>query len=120
VQRLGPNLGWAGPGDEVTVEFAGQKKTAKADSTGKWRVKLDPLAASTEPRTLHVNHLAITDVLVGEVWVCSGQSNMEKPIGIHPGQRPCPNYEQEIAGANYPGIDCWKYHPRNQRTRSRT
>ena len=45
-----PIWGWASPGDEVTVEFAGQKKTAKADPSGKWQVKLDPLVASTEPR----------------------------------------------------------------------
>ena len=107
-----PIWGWARPGDEVIVEFAGQKKTTKADAVGKWTVKLDPLVASTEPRVFKVNSLVITDVLVGEVWLCSGQSNMEKPIGIHPGQKPCPNYEQEIAGANYPDIRLLEVPPK--------
>ena len=73
--------GSAAPGERVTLEFAGQKKTATADAGGKWRVNLDPMKASAEPRQLRVNDLVIQDVLVGEVWLCSGQSNMEWALG---------------------------------------
>ena len=74
--------GKAEPGLKVVVQFAGQEKPATADKDGKWSVKLDSLAASAEGRTLTVKAesgseaVARQDVLVGEVWVCSGQSNM--------------------------------------------
>ena len=68
--------GWTKPGAEVTVEFAGHKKTAKADAAGKWMVRLDPLPASAEPRELKVGDRVLRDVLVGDVWLCTGQSNM--------------------------------------------
>ena len=74
-----PVWGWADAGTKVTVEFAGQTKSAMADAAGKWLVKLDPMPASAEPRALTVrgkNLLTISDVLVGEVWLASGQSNM--------------------------------------------
>lgn len=77
-----PVWGKAEPGSEVTVEFAGQKKSTTAAADGKWIVRLDPLPASMEPRDLIVlskienQKSKISDVLVGEVWVCSGQSNM--------------------------------------------
>ncbi len=77
-----PVWGTASPGEEVTVVFATQTKTAKADAAGKWLVKLDPMLASTEPRNLTISgsignqKSEIKNVLVGEVWVCSGQSNM--------------------------------------------
>ncbi len=73
-----PIWGTASPGEEVTVEFAGQKKSAKADADGKWRVTLEGLK-SGGPHTLDVkgkNSIAVNDVLIGEVWVGSGQSNM--------------------------------------------
>lgn len=72
-----PVWGMADAGAEVAVEFDGQKKTTKADATGKWMVKLDPLPASAVPRELKVSGVVIKDVLVGEVWLCGGQSNME-------------------------------------------
>ncbi len=77
-----PVWGKAGPGQTVYVRFAGQEKPATADKNGKWSVKLDPLAASAEGRTLTLSadsggeEVTLKDVLVGEVWVCSGQSNM--------------------------------------------
>ena len=70
--------GWADPGEEVIVTISGQKQTAKADTKGKWLVTLDALQVGG-PHTLAVtgkNKLAVQDVLVGEVWICSGQSNM--------------------------------------------
>ena len=75
-----PVWGHASPGEEVTVTFAGQKKSTKADLNGKWMVKLDALQASSKGTGLTIagkNKVAFTDVLVGEVWVCSGQSNMQ-------------------------------------------
>ena len=71
--------GWADPGEEVIVTINGQKQTAKADEKGKWLVTLEPLAVGG-PHTLSItgkNKLAVQDVLVGEVWICSGQSNMQ-------------------------------------------
>jgi sialate O-acetylesterase len=78
--RAVPVWGEAKPGEQVIVEFAGQKKTATADASGKWQVKLDPLKASAEPRELKVGPKVIQDVLVGEVWLGSGQSNMAFPM----------------------------------------
>jgi len=76
-----PVWGKAGPGETVTVSFAGQSKTVKASPDGRWLVKLDPLEASATPRTLTVSDkIALKNVLVGEVWLCSGQSNMEWPL----------------------------------------
>ena len=71
-----PVWGWADAGVEISVEFAGQKKTTKADANGKWMVKLDPLAASAEPREMKIGERIVRDVLVGDVWLCTGQSNM--------------------------------------------
>mgnify|MGYP003903430827 CR=1 FL=1 len=77
--------GWADAGETVTVAFAGQSKSATADADGKWMLKLDALAASAEPRTLTVtgkdgHKLEVQDVLVGEVWLGSGQSNMAMTV----------------------------------------
>ncbi|MFP6866321.1 MAG: hypothetical protein VCA35_10310, partial [Roseibacillus sp.] len=76
-----PVWGWAEPGSEVTVGFAGQTKTAVADKNGDWMVKLDPLQASRKERGLEVKNnrgksISLKGVLVGEVWFSSGQSNM--------------------------------------------
>jgi sialate O-acetylesterase len=75
-----PIWGTAAAGEEVVVEFAGQKKTAKAGADGKWSVKLDPMPASAESRTLTVGGIKIDDVLVGDVWIGSGQSNMDMVV----------------------------------------
>jgi len=78
-----PVWGWAEPGERVTVIFAGQSKTATADEDGKWTVVLDPLKLSTKPQTMAIRgSRAITfgDVLVGDVWLCSGQSNMGRSV----------------------------------------
>ena len=83
-----PVWGWAAPGTQLAVRFAGQSHQAKASADGKWRVTLDPLEVSTEPRALTVEAdttVTVNDVLVGEVWVCAGQSNMEKPVAFSEG-----------------------------------
>lgn len=76
-----PLWGTADKGETVTVKFRNQTKTATADDQGKWSVKLEPLAVGG-PETLTIaasNTITINDVLVGEVWVGSGQSNMAGP-----------------------------------------
>ena len=82
--RAVPVWGTADAGETVTVSFAGQVKSATADAKGAWRVMLDPMPASKESRDLKVSGAANTEeirnVLVGEVWFASGQSNMECPI----------------------------------------
>ncbi|MEI6168600.1 MAG: sialate O-acetylesterase [bacterium] len=89
-----PIWGTAAPNERVTVEFFGQKKDTMADAQGKWRVKLDPMTASAEPCELKVtgnlesriSNLICTNVLVGEVWLGSGQSNMALPISCFTNQ----------------------------------
>ena len=75
-----PVWGWANPESEVIVSFADQTHTATSDAEGKWLVKLDPLQGSFEGRELGVTSgeasASIVDVVVGEVWHASGQSNM--------------------------------------------
>ncbi len=93
-----PVWGWSSPGAKVTVQFAGQKQTATAAEDGRWRVQLDPLKASFEPQEMSIQvsgvsvqgpetrnpkpeTLILKNILVGEVWMCSGQSNMQWPAG---------------------------------------
>ena len=78
-QQADPIWGWDSPGTKVTVSFAGQTQTATAGPDGKWIVKLAVASASALPQTLTIagsTTREIHDVLVGEVWMCSGQSNM--------------------------------------------
>ena len=95
-----PVWGWDKPGQTVTVSISGQVKSAQADANGKWRLKLDPLPAGEETSMTIQGSTAITlkNVIVGEVWLCAGQSNMNMPIG---GAR---NGLQEIRKAHYPQI----------------
>jgi sialate O-acetylesterase len=92
----------------VTVEFAGQKKSAKADAGGNWRVHLDAMPASAEPRELKVSDaknpagsVVLEDILVGEVWVGSGQSNMDMPVRSYTGNDP---HLAENARGTYPQL----------------
>ncbi|MCA8983718.1 MAG: sialate O-acetylesterase [Planctomycetaceae bacterium] len=95
-----PVWGWDDPGTRVTVAIHGQTHTATADDSGRWRVKLNPLEAGG-PYTLSVRGTSareLQDVLVGEVWVCSGQSNMAWRVA----QANDPDLEQLTA--KYPQI----------------
>lgn len=82
-----PVWGKAEPGQTVVVKFAGQEKTTKADNDGRWMARLDALTASAKGATLTATAdgsdevVVIENVLVGEVWVCSGQSNMAFGLG---------------------------------------
>ncbi|WP_316847430.1 sialate O-acetylesterase [Pedobacter psychrodurus] len=72
--------GFAAVGEKVEVAFAGQKKETISDKNGNWLVVLAPLKTSAKPQTMTIsgsNKIELTNILVGEVWVCSGQSNME-------------------------------------------
>ena len=74
-----PVWGWDSPGIKVSVTFAGQTRTATAAADGTWRVKLPAVPANAMPQAITVagsSRRVINDVLVGEVWMCSGQSNM--------------------------------------------
>jgi sialate O-acetylesterase len=79
-----PVFGTADPGATVTVQFSGQNKSAVADGSGKWRVDLSSMPASASPSTMTVSSgastVTFTSVQVGEVWLCSGQSNMGFPL----------------------------------------
>jgi sialate O-acetylesterase len=101
--KLIPVWGWADPNEKVSVRFNKQIKTIVADKNGKWIVKLD-MEKAGGPFELIIkgkNTIKFSNVLVGEVWVCSGQSNMEMPIA---GWGKIDNYEKEIAEADYPEI----------------
>ncbi|MEI8373433.1 MAG: sialate O-acetylesterase [Planctomycetota bacterium] len=110
-----PVWGRAAPGEQVTVSLADETRETKAGSSGQWKVVL-PSLNKKGPLELSVkaasgSEKVFKNVLLGEVWVCAGQSNMEKPIGPHPGQRPCINYPKEIAAANYPEIRLMEVPP---------
>ncbi len=95
-----PVWGWAQPGQKVTVKMDGRTATAVAGVDGKWMTALGPFTAGG-PYTLSVSgpeKVAVKDVLVGDVWICSGQSNMEMGIGN------VNNAKDEIAKANNPNI----------------
>lgn len=79
-----PVWGKADANEKVTVTFAGQTLEAVAGADGAWEVSLSPMPANAEPQVLTIkgaaNEVVVKDVLVGEVWLCSGQSNMEMPL----------------------------------------
>jgi sialate O-acetylesterase len=95
-----PMWGWAGPGEEVTVELGQHVIDTIAAADGCWRVTLPAMQAGG-PHEITVqgkNTITLTDILVGEVWICSGQSNMEMGLGE------VENAEAERAAADYPRI----------------
>jgi len=93
--------GTAVKGESVTVKFGGQEKTVTADENGNWLLKLDALKASAEPAGMTVagaNTIVLKNVVVGEVWLCSGQSNMAWPVSK------VTNAKQETEAADFPLI----------------
>jgi len=95
-----PIWGWADANEKVVVHFNKQTKTIQADKTGKWIIKLaaEKAGGPFELIITGKNKIIIKDVLVGEVWICSGQSNMEFQVSK------TKNAEKEIADSNYPMI----------------
>ena len=102
-----PIWGTARPGEAVTVSFAGQTLRTTADAKGDWSVLLAPMPASPVGRSLTVNEVERRDLLVGEVWVCCGQSNMEMPVGngyrpkVYPGME---GFAAAVAAADLPSV----------------
>ncbi|MGV3483240.1 MAG: sialate O-acetylesterase [Planctomycetaceae bacterium] len=95
-----PVWGKASPGEKVSVSIDGQKHEATADDQGLWRVVLEPMSLG-EPKELVIagkNEIRISDVLIGEVWVCSGQSNMQWTVASSN------DYALEAAAAKFPKI----------------
>jgi sialate O-acetylesterase len=104
--------GWADAGEQVTVSFDGQDKTTVADDHGKWIVKLDPMNANAEGQTLTVTtgkeKIELEDILIGEVWMSAGQSNMARTFKTDKSE-----YREErtaqAAEANYPNMRFIRY-----------
>jgi sialate O-acetylesterase len=100
-----PVWGTASVGEKVSVECAGQKVSATA-TNGSWSVRLEPMKAGTNPVTMTImgetNTVTLTNLLIGEVWICSGQSNMERQLGPRSGQKPLVNWEAEASTADHP------------------
>lgn len=98
-----PVWGTAAAGEKVTVQFRDQTKTAEADKDGKWSVKLDALKAGGPDKLLvkGTNTITLEDVLVGEVWVGSGQSNMQGSVS---GYAKGDEVLAKLSGATYPKI----------------
>lgn len=106
IQRDQPLIIWgtAGKNETIKVSFNGQQRAALSDQKGEWRVVLNPMqwggpynltiTTPDDKKTLH-------NILIGDVWICGGQSNMEMPVS---GWSKVKNAEQEIAAANYPNI----------------
>jgi sialate O-acetylesterase len=109
--------GWADAGEKITVNFQHKTYRSVTDQSGSWKITLQPLRAGG-PYTMEItgnNHITLRDILVGDVWFCSGQSNMVLPM-----ERVKERYPDEIANANYPQIrnffvktesDVTKQHP---------
>jgi sialate O-acetylesterase len=97
-ERPAPVWGWASPGQTVTVEFAGKTQTATANQAGRWRVELPamPAGGPYEMTVRGPEEIKLGDILVGEVWIASGQSNMAMSV------KETENAEAQIAAAEFP------------------
>ncbi len=98
-----PVWGTAVPGGEIIVEIAGQQKSTEVTKDGKWRIDLQPISVGGpyDLIIIGVDTISYKNVMVGEVWICSGQSNMEMALA---GWGKINNYKEEIANADYPNI----------------
>ena len=94
--------GWADPSEKINIEFGGQVKSTAANPQGEWFVYLDPISANSNPQDLKVsgktNSVVFTNVLVGDIWILGGQSNMEMDLArLFHG-------DAETLSANFPNI----------------
>jgi len=114
--------GWANSNETIKVQLGSSATQATANASGEWKVTLPAMKAGG-PYFLIVSgssNVQFEDVMVGEVWLCSGQSNMEMGIGA------CDNAKEEIAAADYPGIrlfmveNKWTSEPQSDTTESKT
>ena len=93
--------GWASPGEKIKINFQNKNLKTAADANGNWSVFLSPMKAGG-PYAMKIdasNHITLDNILIGDVWFCSGQSNMVHQMKLH-----SVRYENEIANANYPEI----------------
>lgn len=90
--------GWAAPGEEVRLTFMRKKYRTEADAAGEWMIVLPEMKAGG-PYIMHINDKEIKNILIGEVWVCSGQSNMELPV-----RRVMDRFAEEVRADVYPAI----------------
>lgn len=97
-----PVWGWADSGEKITTTFCGQSVSVKADKSGRFMVKFLPMDAGGpyEMTIQGKNEIVLSDVLIGDVWICGGQSNMEMPVKGFTGQ-PITNSDRELQNANY-------------------
>ncbi|HRQ90513.1 MAG TPA: sialate O-acetylesterase [Bacteroidia bacterium] len=97
-----PIWGWADPGAGVTVSIAGQTHQATADDQGKWKIALNPMQGSSHALKMTIaskgETIVLSNIVVGEVWICSGQSNMQWAVGQSN------DADLETQSANYPNI----------------
>ena len=93
--------GWASPGENIKIKFANKSFKTKTSPDGKWKLSLPSMKAGG-PYTMNItasNTITLKEILIGDVWLCSGQSNMVHQMALHRER-----YENEIAQANYPNI----------------
>jgi len=100
--------GWADPGEKIKIEFIGKNYEARTDKQGNWNAEL-PATAAGGPYNMKVNEIEIHDILIGDVWLCSGQSNMELFV-----YRVLDLYNDEIQKVNNPNIHYFKSLYRNE------
>ena len=103
-----PIWGWADPGESIVVSFGGQSKSTIANSDGRWIIRLDSMFAAAEPQSMFVHaakqdmKIEIKDVLIGEVWLGSGQSNMAMAVSS------AKDFPKEKADSDFPRIRMFK------------
>ena len=117
-----PVWGRAAPGEKIVVRFAGQQKSVQAGVDGRWEVALDPMTASAMPREMMVasaNVIRLKNILVGEVWLCAGQSNMEYAAGVPkawapPAAETDPELAQELKAAAFPSLRLFRVEKKRE------
>ncbi|MGZ3846435.1 MAG: sialate O-acetylesterase, partial [Flavisolibacter sp.] len=93
--------GWASPNEKIKLDFNKKDFKTKADASGNWAIYLPAMKAGG-PYTMNIdatNHVTLKDILIGDVWLCAGQSNMVHQMALH-----AVRYANEVATANYPEI----------------
>lgn len=103
--------GWASPNEKISIQLGWQNAPLEivANSDGKWKVIVDTPQGSETAYSIKIdatNKIVLNNILIGEVWICSGQSNMFFPVGKEEGtwKTGVKNYEEEVINANYPNI----------------
>ncbi|OXA75175.1 sialate O-acetylesterase [Flavobacterium aquidurense] len=103
--------GWASPNEKINIQLGWQNTSIDvlANADGNWKISVDTPQGSDKPYTISIqasNKIVLNNVLIGEIWICSGQSNMYFPVGKEDGtwKTGVKNYEEELKNASYPNI----------------